>query len=353
MSINFSRDRMEEVKENHQKFLDGTLNRPLIQVTHKVREAENTKTEILSQANCHDFSVSAEEVIERYDMELATLEFSADAYPRFTLDTFGPGVAAAFCGAKLDNSSGAVWFYPPDEKKPLEELHIKYDPENPWALRCKELLRAGAEKWQGSVALGFPDLGGVMDVLASFRSSEELLFDLIDNPDEVKRLVKEEQTAWREAYEDMASAMGGFGYTDWNGVLSREKCYVLQNDFGYMIGPDMFNEFALPGIKDTAKKLGKATYHLDGIGCLPDLPEILKIPEIRMVQWVPGDGNPLGLHWIDTYKKIREAGKGAHILGNFSDFEDVASALKSAEGLYFCTGDINVTAETLKKYGIK
>ena len=41
------------------------------------------------------------------------------------------------------------------------------------------------EKWQGSVVIGMPDLGGVMDVIASLCGTENLLFALMDEPDEV------------------------------------------------------------------------------------------------------------------------------------------------------------------------
>jgi hypothetical protein len=46
----------------------------------------------------------------------------------------------------------------------------------------------GRERFQGVVQIGMPDLGGNLDILASFRPNEKLLLDLVDEPEEVKRL---------------------------------------------------------------------------------------------------------------------------------------------------------------------
>lgn len=351
MSINFDSLRMERVIDTHGQFLKGTLNRPLIAIAKKVRDVQNPKIPLLSQANCHDFSYTPEEIVIRQEQELECYEFLGDAFPYFCMDSFGPGVAAAFFGARLDNSSGAVWFYPPEEDIPIERLHIRYDPGNKWAVRIKSILNAASNRWGNSVILGYPDMGGVMDILASFRTSEQLLFDLYDNPEEIKRLIEETHIAWHEAFRDMTAAMGNAcGYTDWNHFLSRTPTYIQQCDFSYMISPGMFNEFALGEISKTAKKLGKSTYHLDGVGCLGNLDELLKIDEIQMIQWVPGEGNPYGAHWINEYKKILGSGKLAHITGSFHDFDEVASALGSAKGLAFTSEDRSITKEMLEKY---
>lgn len=118
------------MKETHAKWWKGELERPIISIYNKVREPENTKVPFLTQENCHDFSIPPEDVVERIEQELACYEFVGDAFPKVGLDCFGPGVTAAFCGARLDNSSGAVWFYPPEEKIAIENLHIQYDPNN-------------------------------------------------------------------------------------------------------------------------------------------------------------------------------------------------------------------------------
>ena len=227
---------------------------------------------------------------------------------------------AAFCGAKLDNSSGRVWFFPPVEDPELSQVHVKYDPNNVWSRRIKDIYRAGLERWNGSVIMGFPDLGGVMDVVASMVGTENLLYAIVDEPEEVERLVKETQAAWYEAYNDFAEVLKPQGaYTDWNGLLSRDPAYVIQCDFCYMISPKMFSRFVLPTLQEDARRLTNTIYHLDGIGELPHLDQILAIPELNAVQWVYGTGQPGPYAWVDVYQKIINAGKQIMIIENGMD----------------------------------
>ena len=57
-----------------------------------------------------------------------------------------------------------------------------------------------------------PDLGGIMDVAASFVGTEDLLLYLIEEPEEVTRLLGEIQTAWYAAFDDMASVLAPQGH---------------------------------------------------------------------------------------------------------------------------------------------
>lgn len=117
-------------------------------------------------------------------------------------DVFGPGVLAAFLGATLDNSSGNVWFHPTEELE-LSEMHFEYQPDNLWFNRIKDIYGAGIRKWKGNVLMGMPDLGGIMDIVATLRGSENLLYDLYDEPEEVKRVSREIQELWLRYYKEL------------------------------------------------------------------------------------------------------------------------------------------------------
>ena len=329
MAIHFTHERMKAVLENHEKWWNGTLDRPLVKMTlTDAYEAEGAeKAPLLSQANCTDFSWTAEEIVEAMDRELSKYEFLGDAFPMINFDSFGPGVLAAMCGAKLDNSSGAVWFFPEEEKE-ISEIHVHYDPENVWSRRIKEIYRAGLKKWNGLVLMGFPDLGGVMDVAASFRGSENLLIDMLEEPDEVKRLVKEIEIAWHEAYEDFRSVLEPQGaYTHWSGLASYKTSYIIQSDLTYMVGNQMFREFVLDTLKKDADKLHYTIYHLDGVGELNHLDSVLSIEKLNAVQWQFGDGKPQSDSWIDVYQKILASGKQIMIEGKPENYLKTLSVL--------------------------
>lgn len=322
MPVHFDRERLEKVADVYERWWRGELDRALVRgvVENVYPRPYIAQAPLPNQSNCHDFSWTAEQVVDAVDSVLSTQEYIGDGYPVWDFAFYGPGVVAAFCGARLDNSSGRVWFFPPKEDPELSELHIKYDPDNIWSRRIKDLYRVGLERWKGTVVMGFPDLGGVMDIVASMVGTENLLYALIDEPEEVERLVKEAQEAWYEAYNDFAETLKPQGvYTDWNGLLSRDPAYILQCDFCYMVGPEMFSRFVLPTLQEDVRRLTHTIYHLDGIGELPHLEQILAIPELNAVQWVYGDGQPGPHAWLDVYKRIMDAGKQIMIIENSMD----------------------------------
>jgi hypothetical protein len=51
------------------------------------------------------------------------------------------------------------------------------------------------------------------------------------------------------------------------------------------------------------------TYHLDGPGAIKHLDFLLSIPELRLIQWVPGAGAAPFREWIPLLKRIVGAGK--------------------------------------------
>lgn len=345
MAIHFSMDRMKKTLDNHDLWWAGKLDRPLAAVTiSDAYEGRKTKAPVLSQANCTDFSHSPEDLIDALDAELEKCEFLGDAFPMVNFDSFGPGVLAAMCGAKLDNSSGRVWFWP-NEDKEIGDIHVKYDPENIWSKRIKDIYRAGLERWDGLVLMGFPDLGGVLDVAATFRGTENLLIDMLDEPEEVSRLSKEIEIAWREAYEDFRSVLAPQGaYTSWSGLAGRETNYIVQCDVSYMISNRMFNEFVLDTIGNDTKALKNTIYHLDGVGELNHLDSLLTLKDLNAVQWQFGDGKPGPMSWLHVYRKIMDAGKQIMIVGGP---EEYLETLKILHGTPYSTHNLSVQNKDL------
>jgi len=216
------------------------------------------------------------------------------------------------------------------------------------------------DRWQGSVQVGMTDLGGNLDILSTFRSSEKLLYDLYDHPDEVKRLTWEAHEVWWQYFDAFNAILQprNPGYTAWAPIFSGEPSYMLQCDFCYMLGPDMFEEFVLPKLTASCKKLKNAFYHLDGPGQLPHLDMLLSIPELKGIQWIPGAGQPPIEEWTDVLKKIRDAGKLIQMYTSQSPqgieaLDIIAGKLGSAKGIV-CIGntrDDDHAREVVGKYG--
>ena len=291
-------EQLASVKERHEGWWNHKNTTPLYGFTI---EKNPTIPKPLTQANCHDFSKSPAELAADIETYLKGFDYYGDAFPFYNMDAFGPGIIVAMLGARLDNSSGRVWFHP-TEIRELKDINFEFDPNNIWYKRILDISLACTQRFKGSIALSMPDLGGILDILSTFRPSELLLYDLYDEPDEVLRLVKELEVVWHHIHKELCLAMecDKYGYTDWSGIWSRESSYIIQCDFAYMISPDMFHTFAYDTLKNDCEKLNRTIYHLDGPGQLCHVESLLAIDRLNCVQWIPGDGNP----GIESYPQL-------------------------------------------------
>jgi hypothetical protein len=316
MPIRFSQDRWPAIQRSYTDWWSGANTRPLFHIAAQGYDPGRPKPELQDQSHalCLDCSVPPEEVIDTWDWEASRWEWLGDAFP-IAFPYFGAGALAAMVGAQLIPTHETIWFDIPDswrgECKPIDEIELTWDPENVWVKRVSDLMRAAMERWDGLVQVGMTDLGGTFDVMSTFRPSERLLLDLIDSPDEVHRFAWNTHDMWWKAFDHLSGILQPTnpGYTAWTPVFSETPYYILQCDFCYMIGPDMFDEFVKPEIVASCKRLGNAIYHLDGPGQLAHLDSLLEIDELQAFQWVPTTGGPMHDKWPDVYRKIHDAGK--------------------------------------------
>jgi hypothetical protein len=359
MSIDFNAERWRKVAEDSDAWWDGRLGRPLIQIrVAGGRDAGRPEPALprVPYASHYEWATPAEAIVDRWDYDLSREEWLGDAFPT-VWPNFGPGVVAAFLGCDLINAESTVWFHAP-EKRPLADLHFKASPENAWFRRVADLCRAATERWQGGVQVGMTDLGGALDILASFRPGEGLLTDLYDDPDQVRRAVDEIHEAWWFYYDALHGILregGNPGFSAWTPLFSTKPYYMLQSDFAYMIGPDMFRQFVLPELERCTRRLSNAFYHLDGKGQLPHLDALLALPELRGVQWVPGDGAPGVEEWPEVQQTIRKAGKRSQQFFSMESFDRLVERTGSAAGLaamiWIRPTDRARAMDFLKKYG--
>lgn len=354
MNIHFDQKRWKQIQKDYTLWWEGKLERPLIKAVVKSAYIPNRKkpnTPILSMKNCNCLEYSPEELIDALDYELCQCEFLGDAFPLINMAAFGPGVLAGFCGAEMHNNVGAVWYFP-KEKRPIEEISVKYDPDNIWAKRIKEIYRAGRERWKNEVLMSMPDLGSVQDVLATLLGNEEYMFAIFDAPEEVIRVQKEIRNAFMDAYKDLEDTLGTEhpGYSDWSGLYSKKRSYIFQDDFAYMISQEMFEEFALGDIRKLKEKFPNVLYHLDGVGNLKHLDILLANTDIQAYQWVYGAGQPSARHWMKIYDKLHEWGKNMEIVGSVDDFDYIAE--KNPKGLFYhlLIDDAEGTAKREEQY---
>ncbi len=308
-ALNFTPQDWERVERDTMAWWAGELERPLVYLTVTDPLPGANRCRFLSN---YPFDMPVEEVIELHAPVLAATHYYGDAFPAWWVN-FGPGIMAGFLGAQVHSvrePSETVWFAPAREV-PIDEIEPAFDPDNLWWQRVREFTVAMVERWGGMLAVGHTDLGGNLDILASLRTTEGLLFDLIERPHEVERAVKCITELWLRYYDELDAVIRPAcrGTTCWSPIWSRGTTYMLQCDFSYMISPAMFERFVMPDLVACCEHLDHAFYHLDGKGEIPHLDLLLSIERLRGIQWIPGDGQPPPEEWLPLLKRIRDGGK--------------------------------------------
>jgi 5-methyltetrahydrofolate--homocysteine methyltransferase len=342
--IDFSAERWERVKSESRRWWRGELKRPLICLTCG-RPAPSPAPPLAPKGFTAHYpaEVTPDQIVDVWTHGLSATTFVADAFP-CVWPNFGPGVAAAFLGCTPHNRPESVWFHPA-KPETIDSLRLAYDPDNRHLARVRDVMRAAARRWQGSVQVGMTDLGGTLDILSSFLPGEQLLLDLVDKPDAVLRQIWKIHDLWFAYFDELDRLHRHVnpGYTAWTPIFSEQPYYMFQCDFAYMISPEMFRTFVRPEFQACCRRVPHGFYHLDGIGQLPHLDDLLSIPELKGIQWVPGDGQPDITHWPEVYRRIRKAGKLVQIFSGqaragWRALDAIAEQIGSAEGIVMIGG---------------
>lgn len=332
--VRFTGEDWDRIERDYTAWWAGELDRPLIYMAC----TEPGGPEVNRFLTNHP-DKSPEELCDLFHEVIRRQRFPADGFP-FWFVNFGPGMLAGFLGARVNPRPDTVWFEPP-EPVSIAELDPQFDPENRWWRRVVEVTRTAVEYWDGTVAVSHTDLGGTLDVLASLRTTEGLLFDLIEAPDEVERVARQVSDAWRTCYTRLDEIIRPRcrGTTPWARTWSKDRGYMLQCDFVAMISPEMGRRFLVPDLASVCEFLDDAFYHLDGPGALPQLDALIEIESLKGIQWVPGDGSPPPAEWPDVLRRIRDAGKLCQIRAEPRQVLDICDEI-GGTGFQFCVGDM-------------
>ncbi len=312
IDVQFREEDWSRVERAWAAWWAGELERPLVMIENAQPPADIGIPNAINldpPASTFLLDTPADELLDHYQIRLEAKRFYGDAWPKWW-PNFGPGIGAGFLGARVNATPDTTWFEPAREI-PLAELALTFDPDNAWWQRVRQLTRRAVERWGDRVSVGHTDLGGNLDILASLLSTERLLFDLSDHPEEVARLAGCLTRLWLRYYDELYAlvAPAGRGTTPWAAIWSPARCYMLQSDFAYMISPRMFERFVLPDLVACCEHLDHAFYHLDGVGQIRHLDLLLSLERLRGIQWIPGDGQPPPEEWLPVLQRIRDAGK--------------------------------------------
>ena len=331
MNIHFTEQDWQRVERDTLAWWAGELDQALVYlaVTGPIPE-DQLNPPLFSYWSNYPLEMPADQILDRFEPVFAATHFYGDAFPWWWLN-FGPGIAAGFMGAKVHSvyePSETVWFSPA-QKVGIQDLQLNYDATNVWWQRVKALTSAMVERYGRQLVVSHTDLGGNLDILASFRDTQDLLFDLIDHPEEVERLAQQITQHWLHYYDELDAIIrpARRGTSSWAPIWSNGKTYMLQSDFSYMISPAMFERFVLPDLTACCNHLDHGFYHLDGKGQIRHLDMLLSIERLRGIQWIPGDGQPPPQEWLPLLKRIRDGGKLCQVFVSLEGARTIARNL--------------------------
>lgn len=330
--VRFDEADWARIRRDYTAWWAHELDRPLIQVTGKALDPAIEYPELHSFLSNYPPDMSVETVAAQIAPHVEATHYHGDALPRVFIN-FGPGILAGFLGARVHSVPETVWFEPALSRK-ASDIALKALPENRWWQRVKDLTRTMVEDWGGRVQISHTDLGGNLDIVASFRTTEGLLLDLYDAPEQVERLAASVTSLWVEYYDDLTAIIRPRcpGTVPWAPIWSPATSYMLQCDFCYMISPAMFERFVEPDLVACCDHLEHGFYHLDGPGALPHLDQLLSIERLRGIQWVPGSGNPPPEEWPAVLRRIIGGGKLCQL---FVTAQGALSVVRSVGGRGF------------------
>ena len=248
---------------------------------------------------------------------LGGASFPGDVLPLANTN-IGPGSLALLLGSQPDFSETTIW-YEPCIEDPGAAGPLVFDPANRWWKIHEAITREMMARAQGQYFVGCADLIEGIDILASLRGSETMLYDFIERPGWVRQKVAEINQVWFSAYErlydiikleDGSSAWAAFS------IWGPGKTAKVQCDAAAMIGPDMFADFVVPALDEQCAWLDYSMYHLDGTQAMVHLDLLLGIEALDAIEWTPQSGLATGAdkEWHDLYKRILAGGKSLQIL---------------------------------------
>lgn len=114
----------------------------------------------------------------------------------------GPGIPAAYLGATPHVVEDTVWFEQPRELSLEEIAALEFDENNYWWQKTKELTVLAAEAGRGKFFAGLTDLNSVFDIIGHLRGTQNLLCDLMDSPEVVKKATALVNSIWLKCYDE-------------------------------------------------------------------------------------------------------------------------------------------------------
>ncbi|MHC4873902.1 MAG: uroporphyrinogen decarboxylase/cobalamine-independent methonine synthase family protein [Planctomycetota bacterium] len=330
MELEFKPD-FDAVADKWTDFWAGKSTRPLISAVLTKEGRETVPLPSSYECTFGDY----EAVIDKVSDAIENYDFLGESIPFFRV-SFAADHFATFLGSDLEvHPDSATTIWPTHVIKDYKDTEIKFQRDSYWWKRTVEVTEAFRERFDGKILMSPTHLQGGLDCLAALRGVNDLLMDLVTDPEAVKKALSDIDKALSEAKAALSElySVSEYGSINRHGMYVKGEIDVPQCDFGAMISPEMFREFALPSLKNQCAELDAVEYHLDGKDNIKHLEALCEIENLSVIQWVPGAGDAALQDWTDLYERIGSLGLG--LIRGGSKEEIIALWQKSKSKQFF------------------
>ena len=299
-----------EAKKVFEEWWEGTLSRPLIQL---IGPKDGPVSGLDSWAFLR-YHPDAEKAMDLLFSQFSNMIFEKEAYPNVWVN-LGPGSLSAYLGGDLrfDGRVNTSWFRGAFSLDDLQQM--EFDPDNEWWRYTCHAYEVAARRCEDKAVVAFTDLLDAVTVAAQLRGDfpTVLLKDMFLEGPELKKALERVHELFFQYYDESCKLINTpeNGYSTWAGLWSKKSHFTLQCDLMVYLSPRMFREFIYPLIIKECGYFERTIWHLDGPLELNHVDDLLSIPELDCIQWIPGEGNPDPGEtcWVPLYKKIQEKEK--------------------------------------------
>ncbi len=311
------KENWEETKARFVAWWSGKpTDRPLMRIIAKRKEPLEPLEPVIPPQDPESYHLDVERKVSEMRNFCRTHLFLAEAFPSLDVD-LGPGSMATYLGAEPVFTWDTVWYTPCFLGDLTQYVDLVYREESFWLQRHLGLVKAARMLAHDDFLINIPDIMESVDVLASLRGAQELVYDFIDHPETVRVLIErldQFYPCYYQAFYDLVTQEEGSSYTVF-AIWGPGRVAKIQCDFSALMSPRQFREFALPSLARQCRFLDYTLYHLDGVDAIKHLDALMEIKELDALQWTPGFGKPDGgsEEWYPIYDKVRAAGKALWI----------------------------------------
>ena len=291
---------LEQVVERHRLLWTGRLPHGILAAI----EPEEAPLGPLHSEACK-VAPDLDAMIEVWEDRLAKRRELLDDSMPVARVSFGSSAFGGYLGAEVIFGEGGGWSRPLLTNWSLLEA-LRFDDNNEWIRRQREACRCFARRAAGRFAVCELEVIDALNLAHSLRGTAQLLLDIYDHPQELRRLMAFGVGFNARLIEMQRQILGSAVYHD-GGVFSRRYIWLpgqavwLSVDAYGMCAPQIFADFGRQFLQQLIDHFGAGWLHLHANG-LHLLPEVLKLERLLGISIYEDPGEPRPFDRLDEIR---------------------------------------------------